>query len=113
MRNMRVLMTMSLLMTHSAGLANPVEGAGAIGCVEFGKMYRANSGVEDAFHAWAQGYMSALNMGVMAAKLPPRELAGGIADQKRALRSYCADNPLKNYMDGVIEFYKKLPIQKL
>lgn len=113
MRNIRVIMTMGLLLVHTAGFANPVEGPGAIECAEFNKKYLANSGFEDALYAWAQGYMSALNAGVMAAKLPPRELAGPMAVQKRALRSYCSDNPIKNYMDGVIEFYKKLPLQRL
>ena len=112
MRNIRILMTVSLLVTPTAGLANPVEGPGATTCAQFSSMYRANSGIEDSFFIWAQGYMSALNMNVLTSKLPPRELAG-VATQKGTIRSYCADNPLKNYMDGVIELYKKLPHQKL
>jgi hypothetical protein len=113
MQNTRVLMTMSLLVTHTAGLANPVEGPGATTCAQFSNMYRANSGIEDTFFTWAQGYMSALNMNVLTSKLPPRELAGGVATQKGTIRSYCAGNPLKNYVDGVIELFKKLPHQKL
>ena len=113
MRIIPVLMAISLLITHTAGLANTVEGPGATTCAQFSNMYRANSGIEDMFFTWAQGYMSALNMNVVASKLPPRELAGGAADQKRALRSYCTENLQKNYIDGVIELYKRLPHQKL
>ena len=113
MRIIPVLMAISLLLTHTAGWANTVEGPGATTCAQFSNMYRANSGIEDTFFTWAQGYMSALNMNVLMSKLPPRELAGGVATQKGTIRSYCTDNPLKNYMDGVIELYKKRPHQKL
>jgi hypothetical protein len=64
------------------------------------------------FFTWAQGYMSAINMSVMAADRSARELAGEAADQKRAFRNYCASNPLKNYMDGVLEIYGKLPFYR-
>jgi hypothetical protein len=61
------------------------------------------------FYSWAQGYMSGINMSVLASQRPARELSGEMNDQKRALRNYCADNPLRNYMDGVLDFYAKLP----
>jgi hypothetical protein len=113
MRDIRVLMTMSFLVTHTAGLASPVEGPGTTTCAQFSSMLRANSGIEDTFFTWAQGYMSALNMNIVTSKLPARELADGVATQKATIRSYCAENSLKSYMDGVIELYKKLPHQKL
>ncbi|WP_168202931.1 hypothetical protein [Tardiphaga sp. vice352] len=47
-------------------------------------------------------------MTLLAAKQPARELAGKIDDQKRTLRNFCADNPLRNYMDGVLDLFGKL-----
>jgi hypothetical protein len=111
MRNSRLaaLVWVFLLFTSNVGLAYPVQGPGATSCAEFAKMYQADPvHIETIFFTWAQGYMSALNMIVLADHRPARELAGNVVDQKRALRNYCADNPLKNYMDGVVEFYGKL-----
>jgi hypothetical protein len=91
-----------------AALAYAIQGAGATSCAEFAKIYQVDPQIEDAFFDWALGFMSAMNASVMVRDKPPRELAGVLVDQKRALRSYCANNPLKNYMDGVMEFYGKL-----
>jgi hypothetical protein len=98
-----------LLLTPNATIAYPVQGPGAASCADFAKMYQADPSIEMIFYTWAQGYMSAINMSIMADKRPARELAGEMVDQKRVLRTYCANNPLKNYMDGVLEFFGKLP----
>jgi len=98
------------LIVPSAGLAYPVQGLGATSCGSFAKMYQGDpDNTESMFFMWAQGFMSSWNMSVMAAKKTPRELAGPLVDQKRALRTFCAENPLKNYMDGVLELYGNLP----
>lgn len=97
------------LLVPRDGFAYTVQGPGATSCAEFAKMYQASPKIEEIFFTWAQGYMSAINMSVLAADRSPRELGGEPADQERAFRDYCANNPLKNYMDGVLEVYGKLP----
>jgi hypothetical protein len=99
----------AFLLAPGAGLAYPVHGVGSVSCAEFAKMYQGDpDNAELVFFSWAQGFMSGLNMAAMASQKQTRDLAGIAVDQKRALRSYCANNPLKNYMDGVIEFYGRL-----
>jgi hypothetical protein len=99
------------LFAPRAGFAYPVHGVGSLSCAEFAKMYQgAPENAELVFFSWAQGFMSGLNMAAMANQTRTRDLAGIMVDQKRALRTYCANNPLKNYMDGVIEYYGKLPV---
>jgi hypothetical protein len=72
-------------------------------------MYQGDpKNAELVFFSWAQGFMSGLNMAAMASQRQTRDLVGIAVDQKRALRTYSAKSPLKNYMDGVIEFYGKL-----
>jgi hypothetical protein len=101
---------LTLFLSQGNGTAYPVQGLGATSCGAFAKMYQGDpDGTENMFFMWAQGFMSSWNMSVMAAKNTPRELAGQLVDQKRALRTFCAENPLKNYMDGVLELYGKLP----
>lgn len=64
--------------------------------------------MEAVFYAWAQGFWSSMNLASGVAKKPMREL--GDEGNQRALRAYCANNPLKDYLDGVLEIYEKLPI---
>jgi hypothetical protein len=100
---------LAVLLAPCTGFAYPVHGVGSASCAEFARMYQGDpDNAELIFFSWAQGFMSGLNMAAMASQKPTRELAGVTVDQKRALRAYCANNPLKNYMDGVIEFYGKL-----
>jgi hypothetical protein len=99
-----------LFLTPSAGFSYPVHGAGSASCAEFAKMYQGDpEHVEDAFFSWAQGFMSGINLAAVTTQRPTRDLAGVAADQRRALRTYCANNPLRTYMDAVTEFYAKLP----
>lgn len=93
------------------GFTYPVHGLGSSSCAEFAKMYQGDPEYTDRlFFSWAQGFMSGLNMAALANQTRPRDLAGITADQMQELRTYCADNPLKNYMDGVIRYYSKLPV---
>jgi hypothetical protein len=107
----RVVLISAFFLAPRIGLAYPIHGLGSLSCAEFAKMYRDDpSTTELYFFSWAQGFMSGMNMGALATKNTTRDLAGITADQQRALRTYCANNPLKNYMDGVIEYYGKLPV---
>ena len=91
--------------------AYTVQGLGAATCAEFGKQYRVEpSGVETAYFGWAQGYMSGLNMMAQSQNLPARELSLDLPAQQQTIRQFCADNPLRNYMDAATHLYGKQPI---
>jgi len=99
------------LFSPRAGFAYPVHGVGTSSCAEFAKMYQGDPEIsERVFFSWAQGFMSGLNLGAKANNKQMRDLAGIVDDQKRALRAYCANNPLKSYMDAVIGYYAQLPV---
>jgi hypothetical protein len=104
MLNKKTVLVGALLLSPATALSHPVQGPGAMSCAEFAKMYQADPRTEMMFYTWAQGYMSAINLAVIASHKAPRDLAGDMTDQKRAFRAYCADNPLKNYMDGIVPF---------
>jgi hypothetical protein len=100
-----------LLLGTATGLAYPIQGPGATSCAEFAKMFQADPATtEIMFYSWAQGFMSAVNISAKANNRPMKELAGVMVDQERFLRTYCANNPLKNYMDGIMKLYEKLPV---
>jgi hypothetical protein len=89
----RTALFLAFLLAPGAGLAYPVHDVGSVNCAEFAKMYHPDN-AELVFFSWAQGFMSGLNMAAMASQKQTRDLAGIAVDQKRALRSYCANNPL-------------------
>lgn len=100
----------ALLLGTSQTRAYPIQGFGATPCAEFARLYRLDPALtENQYYYWAQGYMSGLNIMSKGSGGRMRELAGVTADHHRAIRNYCADNPLKNYMDGVLELFGKLP----
>lgn len=98
----------------TGGQAYPVQGLGATSCAEFAKMYQSDpKNMELMFFTWAQGFLSGINMGLLANKQEARELAGEMRDQNLALRAYCAENPLKTYMDAVLQLWGTLrPFRK-
>ena len=97
-----------LLMAPATALAYPVQGPGAMSCAQFAKMYQADPSSETIFYTWAQGFWSSMNLTRQAAQGQMRDLGGD--DNRRALRAFCANNPLKDYMDGILETYGKLPL---
>jgi hypothetical protein len=91
-------------------LAYPMHGVGVTSCAEFAHLYQmAPENTELGFFSWGLGYMSGLNISAMGQGFMARDLAGDQGQQKREIRRYCANNPLKNYMDAVFDFYAKLP----
>ncbi|MGY0574038.1 hypothetical protein ACTGJ9_025660 [Bradyrhizobium sp. RDM12] len=99
----------AILLGPKIAVAYPVQGLGATSCAEFAKMYQSDpKNMELYFFTWAQGYMSGLNMGLLANKQEAKELGAETNDQALALRTYCADNPLKTYMDAVLNLWKTL-----
>lgn len=87
-----------------------MHGVGVTSCAEFGRLYlTAPENTELVFFSWGQGYMSGLNISAMGQGYMARDLAGDVGQKKQEIRQYCADNPLKNYMDAVFNLYAKLP----
>ena len=107
---MRSMVLTFVLLTSSAAFAYPVQGPGAMSCAQFAKMYQADPSSETMFYTWAQGFWSSMNLTAQATQGQMRDLAGD--DNRRALRAFCANNPLKDYMDGILETYPKLPISR-
>lgn len=109
-----ILLCTGLALVPGAAFSYPVQGLGATSCAEFAQLYKRDpKSTELYFFTWAQGYMSGLNMGLLASKQPAKELGSETNDQTLALRTYCSDNPLKTYMDAVLDLWKSLrPILK-
>jgi hypothetical protein len=91
-------------------LAYPMHGVGVTSCAEFARLYQGSPEyTELTFFSWGQGYMSGLNISAMGQGFLARDLAGDLAQQKQDIRRYCANNPLKNYVDAVFDLYSQRP----
>jgi len=96
--------------TAFAQTAN-IVGLGAASCRQFNSDLDRNFQVQRDYFAWAQGLMSGLLLGAPAGKdegleLNPPSLP--LLQQVDFLRSFCANNPDKDYTDGVLELYRLL-----
>lgn len=87
-----------------------VWGLGSISCAEFGKMYGGDPDyAEKMYFSWAQGFMSALNVTRITKGLKSVNLAlWDIERDQQHIRNYCADQPLKDYLDAVVELFGEL-----
>jgi hypothetical protein len=98
-----------VLGSNGIAQAHPIQGPGAVSCAKFAKMYQASPLLEETFYDWALGFMSAMNLAVQSNGGKLRELGNDLGEQKRSIRSYCAQNPLKDYLDAVMDHYGSLP----
>jgi hypothetical protein len=86
-------------------------GWGAIPCGEFAAHYEKDVNTESDAYAWAQGYMSGLNVAYMKKLEPVRDLSSKTQeDQKRAIRLFCDAHPLSDYHSAVEELYDSLRV---
>ena len=99
-------MTIMLLMFSSAaGEEIALTGVGTSSCSEVEQYYsKANpAGVELVFFSWAQGFMAGWNVGLADQKDLKIDLSMmNDDDQKKYLREYCDQHPMKKYVDGVV-----------
>jgi hypothetical protein len=110
MRTLGILAGCVGVLTAFTCFAYPLHGVGVTSCAEFARLYQAApENTELVFFSWGQDYMSGLNISAMGQGSMARDLAGDIGQQKREIRGYCANNPLKNYMDAVFDLYAKRP----
>jgi hypothetical protein len=91
-----------------------VMGGGNFSCSEFAEKYRHDPLYTDTlFFYWAQGYMSGLNMVLIATKNQIHDLnAWPINTQLQIVRTFCNERPLAMFMEAVQNLYDKLPLAK-
>jgi hypothetical protein len=89
-------------------------GPGIFSCTEYANIYRGDPKfAENHWFAWAQGFMSGLNFAAIGQTGISMNLNSmSIDQQQRALRAYCNDHPLANYIDAVLDLYNRLSLNK-
>ena len=99
------------LLAGSPAAAEPAAGAG-VGTYSCSEFTRASAGDEERellYFSWAQGWMTAWNLGQMQAGKPTHDLsAPPIPDQRAFLSKWCASHPTELYMKGVYALYLTL-----
>jgi hypothetical protein len=84
-------------------------GIGVHSCAEFAKSYAADPTVtENIYFAWAEGFVSGLNMSAIASNLPYRIPESGNEKMRYYMlyiRSYCDNHPLSPYYGAVTTLY--------
>ncbi len=109
----RLAFTLVLLHAMPARAATdyPLMGIGLGSCSVFASQYRQwGVTIETSYFAWAQGFMSGLNLAAPHAGREARNLKAITTEEQEArLRSYCDQHPGADYIDAVIDLYGSLP----
>jgi hypothetical protein len=104
-----------LLLTASVANAQEAHvgmGFGTLTCGEFAQHYRQSVEFENYYFTWAQGYMTAMNIGISIQKHQFRDLASRpVNDEKTSIRLYCNNHPLAEYLSAIMDLYNSLPIK--
>jgi hypothetical protein len=94
----------------------PQYGLGIKSCAEFARTYAANPEVtETLYFAWAEGFMSGINVKALSEHLTARDIEGSdekMAEYKSIIRSYCNAHPLATYSAAVVDLYVTLPLSR-
>jgi hypothetical protein len=87
-------------------------GVGMDSCSTFAAAYKRQPKFsEDLYFAWAEGFLSGLNLEATADYLPARNLASIQADSAKVeIRSYCDRHPREPYFGAVVAIYNSLPV---
>jgi len=87
-------------------------GWGTITCTAFANMYRDDPKVAEEHSVnWAQGFMSGLNFANLGNNGFSMNLHSKSTDQQqRAIRAYCNDHPIADYIDAVLDLYTHLDL---
>jgi hypothetical protein len=102
-----------LLVTTNAMADFATMGIGTFTCGKFAEEYRTGSPteVENVYFTWAQGFMSAANIGLKSGSY--RDMSAMTLDaEKEFVRNYCGEHPLARYFQAVMELWLKLPMKK-
>jgi hypothetical protein len=88
-------------------------GWGAFTCAQFANMYRDDPKfTEEHFFNWAQGFMSGLNFATIGQGISMNLGSISTEQQQRAIRAYCNEHPLGNYLDAVLDLYNRFSLNK-
>src|SRR5437899_164602 len=102
------------LPAYAAGPSYSVRGPGAAPCVTYTALANSGQGVADPYFFWAEGFMSAINMTMIAAKQPTQDLSAWSPDEeKKFYARFCSDHPSAMFMEAVGALFKQLPQRKL
>jgi hypothetical protein len=97
------------LASPAVGEDSAGAGIGTSTCAQFAQeCAKSPSFVESLYFAWAQGYMSGLNIFRSDNRYASLH-AKSVEVEEDELRSYCDAHPLKNYVDAVMALYWSLP----
>jgi hypothetical protein len=116
---MSATLTRGFLMLAFLVLAAPVNagdddnayimGSGARTCGQFAREYLDNPDIEGVYFQWAQGFMTGFNAGLQRNGESPKILSSSpIAEQMAAIRRYCDQHPLADYLAAVMEAFNHL-----
>ncbi len=84
-------------------------GVGLYTCGQYAEKYKQNTSYADAVYmSWAWGFISGLN----ATRIEKHNLDEDGSQIFRSIRSECAKNPLKLFIDVVFDTYLTLPLIK-
>ena len=109
----RVLLIASLVCWMGPAFSQTIySGPGANSCTLFMDLYRVDPEIhETLFFAWAKGFMSGMNAVALRVEgkiIDLRPIGYDDAQQKRFLRSYCNEYPLRPYLLGVFALMTEL-----
>ena len=105
--------SLAIAMTASVCHADMVMmGIGTFTCGQFGNQYAQDpDATENAYFAWAQGFMSSMNMTMVTGPAKSyHDLETPVTSQKSQLRAYCNAHPLAGYAEAVLDLFGSLPI---
>jgi hypothetical protein len=110
MRVMLVAMMMCAATAVARGEEIAVVGAGSKSCASFAELYKKDPQfAELAFGAWAQGFLSGMNLRGGIETKPLRNLERTISELDHHIRHECDLHPLKDVLDVVWDYYNGLP----
>lgn len=110
-RTLSAMLILGVTNVPAAAQVPVVAGPGITTCAEFAEYYRRNSvTAEIQYFAWAQGFMSAINVPKRLRNEPTRNLMGiPTATQKQRLRAFCDQRPLSEFGQAVMSLYDSFP----
>lgn len=110
---MRVISAVALLLSAAVSAnagQSELMGAGTSTCRQFTTLLRRYPRqVEIHYFAWAQGFMSGINLSGMLQGESPHDFESiPVRRQRKMVRNYCKEHPRAKYMEGVAYLYSQL-----
>jgi hypothetical protein len=120
-----IIITLAIVITASVAAApQQTKSFNAVGfglntCSKFARDYRRSASNELQYFAWAQGFMSGVNIANQSVQktqganvIRYRDLSTqSVRHQTAYIRSYCNAHPLNEYKDAVIDLLGTMPFK--